>query len=701
MGIQKVNSSKPISISFYLGVGLKVVLSCLLFSYVLTVYFIPFVDYFIESDFSDPYQFFTENSQQEKFPYPALMLYILAVPNILLGWLEPFSSFNLLLYRLPLLAADITIFFILMSWLGNTNIKKLLLLYWFSPVLIYISFIHGQLDVIPISILFISLFFLFKRMIFWSAIFLGLAAATKTMVVLVFPFMLLFLLSKGSKVKVLLGFGLVSLLSFIVPNIPFIFSNSFFEMVFQNREQPKLFESSLLIGGYSFYLVPAAYILLLFKGISIKGFNRDVFVMFLAFSFGIILLFIPPMQGWYMWLIPFLIYFYSKSEGNAYLLLLGLQLFYLIYFALSENSDYFQLFNVISGKEVTSYNLYYQLLDQGYDAEQLSNLAFTALQTLLVANCLWVFQSGLNSYTKHKITSSPFLLGIGGNSGVGKTVISKAVSEVFQDYNTTILKGDDMHRWRRGDLNWNSYTHLDPKSNLLHEEISMLRNLKGGKKIYRRKYNHSSGNFDGEKPVKPSNLIIFEGLHPFYLQRQREIFDLKIFIRPSKTLEHHWKIVRDTLERGYSKEDIIEQIEKRQEDSENFIENQIEFADLLIIPETESDINEIGDAKEEVKFFYRVVLSSSVSLEVFLEQTESLDNLKITHNYLGLDKQEVVFKGLASNQELSLLAKNCITGLEDIGVDFPSWPSDSFGVLIMLITFLILDEADYDKNRIA
>ena len=186
------------------------------------------------------------------------MLYILAVPNILLGWLEPFSSFNLLLYSLPLLAADVTIFFILMSWLGNTNIKKLLLLYWFSPVLIYISFIHGQLDVIPISILFISLFFLFKRMIFWSAVFLGLAAATKTMVVLVFPFMLLFLLSKGSKVKVLLGFGLVSLLSFIVPNIPFIFSNSFFEMVFQNREQVKLFESSLLIGGYSFYLAPAA-----------------------------------------------------------------------------------------------------------------------------------------------------------------------------------------------------------------------------------------------------------------------------------------------------------------------------------------------------------------------------------------------------------------------------------------------------------
>ena len=120
-----------------------------------------------------------------------------------------------------------------------------------------------------------------------------------------------FLIKFGSKVKVLLGFGLVSLLSFIVPNIPFIFSNSFIEMVFQNREQVKLFESSLLIGGYSFYLVPAAYILLLFKGISIKGFNRDVFVMFLAFSFGIILLFIPPMQGWYMWLIPFLIYFYS------------------------------------------------------------------------------------------------------------------------------------------------------------------------------------------------------------------------------------------------------------------------------------------------------------------------------------------------------------------------------------------------------
>ena len=38
-------------------------------------------------------------------------------------------------------------------------------------VLIFISYIHGQLDVIPIGLLFISLNYLFKNKIFESAIF--------------------------------------------------------------------------------------------------------------------------------------------------------------------------------------------------------------------------------------------------------------------------------------------------------------------------------------------------------------------------------------------------------------------------------------------------------------------------------------------------------------------------------------------------
>ena len=57
---------------------------------------------------------------------------------------------------LLIVASFIGILIILNSWLRGHSLNKLIWLYWFSPVLIYISYIHGQLDVIPIFFLFLS-----------------------------------------------------------------------------------------------------------------------------------------------------------------------------------------------------------------------------------------------------------------------------------------------------------------------------------------------------------------------------------------------------------------------------------------------------------------------------------------------------------------------------------------------------------------
>ena len=151
-------------ILFYLGLILKIFLGCILASKFLTDLFIPFVSYFVDSGFADPYEYFYNEGNNASFPYPALMLYIISVPRILFGWLENDNIFVILfLSRLPLLIADTSIFFILKSWLKDKYLSKLIWFYWLSPVVIYISYIHGQLDAIPIAFLFASLYFLFKN----------------------------------------------------------------------------------------------------------------------------------------------------------------------------------------------------------------------------------------------------------------------------------------------------------------------------------------------------------------------------------------------------------------------------------------------------------------------------------------------------------------------------------------------------------
>ena len=173
-----------------LGFVFKLLIGTLFASFVLKDLFIPFIDFFV-TNLENPYRNFLDVNSPQNFPYPTLMLLILSTPVFLaelfldLETLPVQLSFSI--YRLPLLLADLGILLILSSWVRAESQKRLIWLYWFSPVLFYISYIHGQLDVIPIFLLFLSLNYLFKQNILLSGLILGLAISTKTMVILSLP----------------------------------------------------------------------------------------------------------------------------------------------------------------------------------------------------------------------------------------------------------------------------------------------------------------------------------------------------------------------------------------------------------------------------------------------------------------------------------------------------------------------------------
>lgn len=671
---------------FILGLALKLLLGAFFASHFLRELFVPFLNYFVQNPLSNPYAAF-EGQQPEAFPYPALMLYIMSFPKLLLGALIPCDLF---LYRLPLLAADLSLFFILKSWVGKKYELRLLLFYWLSPVLFYISYLHGQLDAIPIALLFTALYFLFKNGLKASALFLGLAMASKTNIAIVYPFFFLYLHSKNKSLQDYLSYLSYSSLAFLFPNLPFLLDPSFINMVFKNSSQAKIFKAAIPINGLNFYIIPAALLMLFVRGATLKNYNRDIFMMFFGFAFSTILLFITPMPGWYYWLLPFLVYFYVKKEGRSPLLLLALQGFYLLYFIIDPQANYFELLK-LSG----STNLYQLLESYGANSKLLVNLSFSCLQTVLLVNAAWIYKKGIESYSQHKITATPFLIGIGGNSGVGKTELSNSLASIFSKQNVTLLRGDDMHKWQRGHEMWQYYTHLDPKANHLHEEINSLKKLKAGRKIARRHYDHSTGKFVPAGMLSPNNLIIFEGLHPFYLQEQSSLYDLKIFIRPESQLLFHWKLLRDTHKRGHSKEKILEELKRRETDARKYINTQARSADILIEPKSLSKIKEVGSKKEQLDIAYKLTLSNSVFIEPIVEALSTCKGLEITHSYGASSRQSLSLSGKISSEQLRLLFQHFVPGLEEIGANPESWPQDSFGALTLIITYYIFEQADH------
>jgi uridine kinase len=680
---------------FWIGLFVKVILALTLASNFLTNLFIPFTDYYVSSGFNDPYKHFVDAKMGNAFPYPALMLYIVSIPRILFGSLFDFSSISfstIFLTRLPILLADFLILVILSRLIKGNN-KKILIYYWLSPILIYINYIHGQLDVIPISILFISLYFLFKRKFEYSSIFLGLAIASKTSMVIVLPFYFAYLLySKTFDIKKLTLNFLIIILTFFAINSPYIFSSSFFEMVLNNKEQIKIFDFRYNFpNGNILYFVPLAYLFLFITAINLKGFSKDVYVMFLGFSFGIIALMVSPMQGWYYWIIPFFIYFHCKRLNTKFdltaILFVSLQISYFVYFLFIENSDYLQIFQIISPAISESSNLYSILQNKGLDADKISNLSFTLLQAMLLANCIFIYKSGVKSYANYKIFSHPFLLGICGDSGAGKTTISNAIESIFKDRNTTIIHGDDMHKWERGDENWDKLTHLNPKSNFLHDEISQLKAIKNSEAISRRHYDHNSGKFTKEKEFKPNNLVIFEGLHSFYIKQMRDLYDLKIFINPSEDLRKYWKVTRDTKKRGYSKNKIIKQIDDRQKDSKKFINSQLKYGDIII------EITSGKKLKNNAKDAYlKITATNSFYLEPLFNELSKVNSINSRHEYEDEDKQFIEVRGNISSQDIELAAYNLLLGkeLEDLGINNPSWDKDYLGIIQLFVTYCIV-----------
>lgn len=668
---------------FWLGLALKVALSFLFAGQFLKEAFIPFVTYFFQSGFSNPYEFFYGSGAAEAFPYPPFMLYFLGFFGGFAASLSPFFI------RIPLLLADIGILLVL-SRLLKGKAAKLLKYYWLSPVLIYITYIHGQLDVVPIAFLLASSYLLFKKKNILSALILGLGIAAKTNLVLVIPFYILYIWKNNNEKKLakLAVPAFITLLVFLLLNLPYIESESYLKMVYANREQPKIWNASFsMLGTLNYYIIPSVYLILLATATRFKRISQDLFLIFIGFSFSVLLIFIPPQPGWYFWILPFFVYFAIRENKFSFLPILILQFAFFVYFAFTADSDYFSVF-LFSESNFTLYHFLAE--NQSISPDVLASLALTFLQTCLLLNVFWIYKWGIKKNLEKKIKNKPFLVGIGGDSGVGKSTLTELLTNLFGAHNMTIIRGDDMHRWERGHDKWEEVTHLSPKANYLHEDIRHLKTLKDGKKVLRRFYDHGSGRFTEPFKIYPNKIVVFEGLHPFYISAKRNLFDLKIFVEPEESLRLHWKISRDIAKRGYTKEKVLHQLKLREEDSTKYIRSQAQLSDIKIAYYAPADIAEIGNG-EDVELALRIELETNIDLNDLLDNLNRKTNLSVVHEY-GVRNQVLDIKGSISEDEIKEVMGRFIGDYDEF-VEDAVFEKDLNGFLQLFFIYCIVYKA--------
>merc|ERR1719393_1015324 len=193
----------------------------------------------------------------------------------------------------------------------------------------------------------------------------------------------------------------------------------------------------------------------------------------------------------------------------------------------------------------------------------------------------------------HTMLSTPFIVGVAADSGCGKSTFLRRImgalgtkADLSQHTavgeSMTVVCLDDYHTNDRAGRKATGLTALDAKENDFALMGAQMAALKEKKAVNKPIYNHDTGFKDEPELVQPNDLMIFEGLHPIYDEKARSVLDLKIYIDIVNDVKFAWKVKRDVEERGWTEEQVREDIQKRLPDFSAYVDPQKANADVVL-----------------------------------------------------------------------------------------------------------------------
>lgn len=174
------------------------------------------------------------------------------------------------------------------------------------------------------------------------------------------------------------------------------------------------------------------------------------------------------------------------------------------------------------------------------------------------------------------------MLGVVGDSGAGKTTITKGLMGILGEEQVTAVATDDYHRYDREQRAERRITPLHPDCNYLDILSQHLGLVRDGEPILKPVYQHADGTFGPPVYVSPKPFTIVEGLLGYHTEEMRGCYDVRVYLAPPEELRRKWKVQRDCSRRGYTTDQVLMELDKREPDSAQFIRPQERHADMVV-----------------------------------------------------------------------------------------------------------------------
>ena len=161
-----------------------------------------------------------------------------------------------------------------------------------------------------------------------------------------------------------------------------------------------------------------------------------------------------------------------------------------------------------------------------------------------------------------KTNNKPFVIGVAGGSGSGKSTVTRQVLASVGPDMASVLYQDDYYL---------DQSHMSPeerrKTNYDHPQafdwplmVQHLQALRRGEAIEMPSYDFTQDNRASKTiHLKPAPVIVVEGLFALYDADLRKMMSLKIFVDTAPDVRFIRRLQRDMAERGRTAESVINQ----------------------------------------------------------------------------------------------------------------------------------------------
>ncbi len=243
--------------------------------------------------------------------------------------------------KIPYLFFDFLTAFLI---LRLTNSPKAFRLWLFNPISLYVIYVLGNFDIVPVFFTCLSLYLVKKQRYSFSALSLGIAISLKAYPVLFLPFIIL---RPPYRLRLIFSYIFLATLPLLATIIPFLFGHHFLQSFTGSGLTQKIMEYRFL----QLPLFPVLYFFILIHYLLTRP-SSQYFHLSLVFLIFLSLVNFHPQ--WLIWFLPFqLVYIFTKPS----LVYLHLPLYFLVFTYIFLTPDSFLFWGHLTAVDSQFINL--------------------------------------------------------------------------------------------------------------------------------------------------------------------------------------------------------------------------------------------------------------------------------------------------------------------------------------------------------